>query len=60
MGPKVEAACRFVERTGSSASIGALDDLANVVAARAGTQILCTSPASALRPSPDSLALSGL
>lgn len=60
MGPKVEAACRFVERTGFPASIGALDDLANVAAARAGTQILCTSPAPALRPSPDSLALSRL
>jgi carbamate kinase len=60
MGSKVDAACSFVERTGFPASIGALEDLASVAAGRAGTQIVCTSPATALRLSPDSLALSGL
>jgi carbamate kinase len=39
MGPKVEAACRFVERTGGEATIGALTDLRAVAAGRAGTQI---------------------
>ncbi|MEO1060178.1 MAG: carbamate kinase [Actinomycetota bacterium] len=39
MGPKVEAATRFVERGGSSAAIGSLDDLAAVVAGTSGTQI---------------------
>jgi len=39
MGPKVEAACRFVERTGRTAAIGALDQLEQVVSGIAGTQI---------------------
>jgi carbamate kinase len=39
MGPKVEAACRFVERTGSEACIGALDELAAVIRGDAGTRI---------------------
>jgi carbamate kinase len=39
MGPKVEAACRFVERTGGLAGIGALDDAEAILAGRAGTQI---------------------
>jgi len=39
MGPKVEAACRFVERTGGLAAIGALDDAEAILAGRAGTQI---------------------
>jgi len=39
MGPKVEAACRFVERTGGRAAIGALDDAEEILAGRAGTQI---------------------
>lgn len=37
MGPKVEAACRFVERTGGTAAIGALDDAGEIVAGTAGT-----------------------
>ena len=37
MGPKVDAVCRFVERTGGSAAIGALDDLGAIVRGRAGT-----------------------
>lgn len=39
MGPKVEAACRFVERTGGRAAIGALADLLGLVAGTAGTQV---------------------
>jgi carbamate kinase len=39
MGPKVGAACRFVERTGGLAAIGALDDAEAILAGRAGTQI---------------------
>jgi carbamate kinase len=39
MGPKVEAASRFVEATGHRAAIGALADAAAIVAGRAGTQI---------------------
>lgn len=39
MGPKVEAACRFVDATGSTASIGALADAAAILEKRAGTVI---------------------
>ncbi|MDO9356928.1 MAG: carbamate kinase [Solirubrobacteraceae bacterium] len=39
MGPKVEAACRFVEGTGGRAAIGALADLPGLVAGTAGTQV---------------------
>jgi len=39
MGPKVEAACRFVEATGGIAAIGALEDAVAIVAGRAGTTI---------------------
>ena len=37
MGPKVEAACDFVERTGGMAAIGALADIEAIVEGRAGT-----------------------
>lgn len=37
MGPKVEAACRFVERTGRRAAIGALDEAEALLDGRAGT-----------------------
>ena len=37
MGPKVEAAARFVEATGRRAAIGALDEVEQIVAGRAGT-----------------------
>ncbi len=37
MGPKVEAASRFVEMTGRTAAIGALADSAGILAGRAGT-----------------------
>jgi carbamate kinase len=39
MAPKVEAACRFVERTGKTAAIGALQDAMDILAGTAGTQI---------------------
>ena len=39
MGPKVEASCRFVERGGGRAAIGALADIEGLVAGTAGTQI---------------------
>ncbi|HLE99099.1 MAG TPA: carbamate kinase [Gaiellaceae bacterium] len=39
MGPKVAAACRFVEATGAKAAIGALDDAARIVAGAAGTLV---------------------
>ena len=39
MAPKVEAACRFVERTGGEAVIGSLAELTEVVAGRSGTRV---------------------
>jgi carbamate kinase len=39
MGPKVEAACRFVARTGGTAAIGALADAQEIVDGRRGTLI---------------------
>jgi len=39
MGPKVEAACRFVAATGKRAAIGALADLAKILAGEAGTTV---------------------
>ena len=43
MGPKIEAACRFVERTGGEAVIGSLADLGVVSRGEAGTRILPTA-----------------
>jgi carbamate kinase len=40
MGPKVEAACRFVERTGGRCAIGALGEIDALVDGSAGTQIV--------------------
>ena len=40
MGPKVEAACRFVEATGGRAAIGALTQIQQIVAGDAGTQVV--------------------
>src|SRR5215216_3972296 len=40
IGPKVEAAARFVEATGSTAAIGALADIAEIIAGRAGTSVV--------------------
>lgn len=41
MGPKVEAASRFAERTGRRAAIGALSDIAELIDGTAGTTISC-------------------
>ena len=40
MGPKVEAACRFVERTGARAAIAALDDAVAACHGTAGTRVV--------------------
>ena len=40
MGPKVEAALRFVEATGKRAAIGALADIESIVAGTAGTNVV--------------------
>ena len=37
MGPKVEAACRFVRATGKRAAIGGLEDIERIVDGEAGT-----------------------
>jgi len=42
MGPKVNAAIRFVEATGKRAAIGALGDLESIVAGTAGTNVVAT------------------
>jgi carbamate kinase len=39
MGPKVEAARRFVQSTGAVASIGAMDQVSDLLAGRAGTTV---------------------
>jgi len=39
MGPKVDAACRFVSATGKRAAIGALGDLSKIIAGEAGTTV---------------------
>lgn len=43
MGTKVESACRFVERTGNRAAIGALTDAAALCAGTTGTQIVASN-----------------
>lgn len=40
MGPKVDAACRFVERTGGIAGIGALAEAEAILKGRAGTLVM--------------------
>ncbi len=42
MGPKVDAACRFVEATGGRAAIGALTQIQQIVDGDAGTQVVAT------------------
>ncbi len=39
MGPKVEAACRFVEATGGVAAIGSLEDADRILSGAAGTLV---------------------
>lgn len=43
MGPKIAAACRFVERTGGTAAIGALQEAEAIIEGKAGTQV-CNEP----------------
>ena len=50
MGPKVEAACRFVEATGQRAAIGSLAGAPGVVRGEAGTQVLGATSRSARWP----------
>jgi carbamate kinase len=45
MGPKVEAATRFVKATCHRAAIGRLEDIGEIVAGRAGTNVVCEVPA---------------
>ena len=45
MGPKVEAACRFVDRGGALAAIGALEDASLILAGHAGTSVRSDAPA---------------
>ncbi len=40
MGPKVEAACRFVEQTGGVAAIGALRDATRLLSGECGTRVI--------------------
>jgi carbamate kinase len=40
MGPKVEAACRFVEATGGIAAIGRLDHASALLDGTAGTTVV--------------------
>lgn len=42
MGPKVEAACRFVEITGGMAAVGRLEDAAEILEGTAGTIVTPT------------------
>jgi len=43
MGPKVDAACRFVEETGNPAAIGSLSDIEKIISGHAGTHIIPVS-----------------
>ena len=52
MGPKVEAACRFVEGTGGTAAIGKLADAPRLLAAEAGTVVYPNEPARGRRQPP--------
>lgn len=44
MGPKVEAAIRFVRSTGRRAAIGRLEDVTRIVAGEAGTNVVSAVP----------------
>jgi carbamate kinase len=46
MAPKIDAVCNFVEATGRRASIGSLDELAPILAGRAGTTVYPDAPRS--------------
>jgi carbamate kinase len=47
MGPKVDAACRFAERTGGIAGIGALADAAAILRGERGTRVHARTRAAA-------------
>ena len=47
MGPKVEAAARFVTKTGRRAAIGTLADIAQIVAGQAGTSVVAAAASGA-------------
>lgn len=51
MGPKVEAAARFTDRTSRRAAIGSLDDINAIVAGKAGTNVVA-SPAAGRESGP--------
>jgi carbamate kinase len=50
MAPKVEAACRFAERTGRIAGIGAIDQAEAILAGKAGTIVAVTEQMTAGSP----------
>jgi len=50
MGPKVEAACRFVERTGGRAVIGGLLEITAMLEGCSGTQVSADGPAAEYAP----------
>lgn len=52
MGPKVAAACQFVTHTHAHAAIGSLDQVVDVIAGTAGTQITGGPVATYIRPPP--------
>jgi carbamate kinase len=49
MGPKVEAACRFVDSTGGTAAIGRLGDAAALLDGTVGTTVVAADPGEAGR-----------
>jgi carbamate kinase len=53
MGPKVAAACRFVERTGKRAAIGAITEAAAILQGDAGTQVIPGAPDMIWHPDTD-------
>lgn len=50
MGPKVEAACRFAERTGRTAVIGHMDDAAGMLTGTSGTVVGAAATGKSHRP----------
>ncbi|HVX22198.1 MAG TPA: carbamate kinase [Acidimicrobiales bacterium] len=52
MGPKVDACCRFVERTGKPAAIGLMDDAAAILAGDRGTVVSADDPRAAAQGTP--------
>jgi len=52
MGPKVEAAARFVAKTGGRAAIGSLADIAGIIAGTAGTNVVTHRAHAGAAPGP--------